>query len=51
MNKLEEITANTEEVVTFEELKYVLDKSKRIIGKRIPADKIQDFINFYERKK
>lgn len=30
---------------------YVLDKSKRIIGKRIPADKIQDFINFYERKK
>ena len=30
---------------------YVLDKSKKIIGKRIPADKIQDFINFYERKK
>lgn len=30
---------------------YILDKSKRIIGKRIPADKIQDFINFYERKK
>jgi thiol-disulfide isomerase/thioredoxin len=30
---------------------YILDKSKKIIGKRIPADKVQDFINFYERKK
>lgn len=29
---------------------YILDKSKRIIGKRIPADKIQDFIEFAEKK-
>jgi hypothetical protein len=30
---------------------YILDKSKRIIGKKIPADKIQDFINFYDNRK
>lgn len=27
---------------------YILDKSKKIIGKRIPVDKIQDFLTFYE---
>lgn len=30
---------------------YILDKSKNIIGKRIPVDKIQDFITFYENKR
>ncbi len=29
---------------------YILDKSKNIIGKRIPVDKIQDFLKFYENK-
>lgn len=29
---------------------YILDKSKNIIGKRIPVDKIQDFLKFYESK-
>ncbi len=29
---------------------YILDKSKKIIGKRIPVDKIEDFIRFYEGK-
>lgn len=29
---------------------YILDKSKKIIGKRIPVDKIEDFIKFYESK-
>lgn len=29
---------------------YVLDKNKRIIGKKIPTDKIQDFITFYENR-
>ena len=29
---------------------YILDKNKKIIGKRIPVDKIEEFINFYERK-
>jgi peroxiredoxin len=31
-------------------LVYILDKSKRIIGKRIPVDKIKEFIEFYENK-
>ncbi|MDH7517215.1 MAG: tyrosine--tRNA ligase [Candidatus Thermoplasmatota archaeon] len=56
MNKLEKITANTEEVVTFEELKYVLDKSKPKayigfepsgtvhLGWKICTNKIKDFI-------
>ncbi len=30
---------------------YILDKSKNIIGKRIPVDKIQDFLKFYESKR
>jgi hypothetical protein len=30
---------------------YILDKSKKIIGKRIPVDKIQDFLTFYESKR
>ncbi|MFL0161639.1 DUF4369 domain-containing protein [Aquirufa salirivi] len=29
---------------------YILDKNKRIIGKKIPTDKIQDFITFYENR-
>ena len=29
---------------------YILDKNKRIIGKRIPVDKIQEFIEFTEKK-
>ncbi|MHA8098593.1 DUF4369 domain-containing protein [Aquirufa aurantiipilula] len=29
---------------------YILDKNKRIIGKKIPTDKIQDFISFYENR-
>jgi len=29
---------------------YILDKNKKIIGKRIPVDKIEDFIKFYESK-
>lgn len=29
---------------------YILDKTKKIIGKRIPVDKIEDFIKFYESK-
>ena len=30
---------------------YILDKSKNIIGKKIPVDKIQDFIGFYESQR
>jgi len=30
---------------------YIVDKSKKIIGKRIPVDKIQDFLTFYESKR
>jgi thiol-disulfide isomerase/thioredoxin len=29
---------------------FILDKSKRIIGKRIPVDKIKEYIEFYEKK-
>ena len=29
---------------------YILDKNKKIIGKRIPVDKIQEFIEFTEKK-
>ncbi|MHA8066126.1 DUF4369 domain-containing protein [Aquirufa sp. ROCK2-A2] len=29
---------------------YILDKSKRIIGKRIPVEKIKEFLEFYENK-
>lgn len=29
---------------------YILDKDKRIIARRIPVDKLEDFINFYERQ-
>ena len=29
---------------------YVLDKDKRIIARRIPIDKLEDFINFYDRQ-
>ena len=29
---------------------YIVDKNKKIIGKRIPVDKIEDFIKFYESK-
>ncbi|MFN3848011.1 MAG: thioredoxin-like domain-containing protein [Spirosomataceae bacterium] len=29
---------------------YVLDENKRIIAKRIPADKFEDFISFYEKQ-
>lgn len=29
---------------------YILDANKRIIAKRIPVDKFEDFINFYERQ-
>ncbi|WP_337044910.1 thioredoxin-like domain-containing protein [Emticicia sp. 17c] len=29
---------------------YILDKNKRIIARRIPVDKLEDFINFYERQ-
>lgn len=28
---------------------YILDNKKKIIGKKIPADKIQDFLTHYER--
>jgi thiol-disulfide isomerase/thioredoxin len=28
---------------------YVLDQRKKIIGKKIPADKLEDFLNQYER--
>jgi peroxiredoxin len=31
-------------------LVYILDKSKKIIGKRIPVDKIKDYMEFYENK-
>jgi hypothetical protein len=27
-----------------------LDKDKKIIARRIPVDKLEDFINFYERQ-
>jgi len=29
---------------------YILDKNKKIIGKRIPIENIKDFIEFYENK-
>jgi thiol-disulfide isomerase/thioredoxin len=29
---------------------YILDANKRIIAKRIPADKFEDYINFYEKQ-
>lgn len=29
---------------------YILDKDKRIIARRIPIDKLEDFINFYDRQ-
>lgn len=29
---------------------YILDKDKKIIARRIPVDKLEDFINFYERQ-
>jgi thiol-disulfide isomerase/thioredoxin len=29
---------------------YILDRNKRIIAKRIPVDKFEDFLNFYERQ-
>lgn len=29
---------------------YILDENKRIIAKRIPADKFEDFISFYEKQ-
>lgn len=29
---------------------YILDKMKRIIGKRIPVDKIKEFLEFHEKK-
>ena len=29
---------------------YILDRNKKIIGKKIPTDKIQDFISFYENR-
>ncbi len=29
---------------------YILDANKRIIAKRIPAEKFEDFISFYERQ-
>jgi thiol-disulfide isomerase/thioredoxin len=29
---------------------YVLDKDKKIIARRIPVEKLEDFINFYERQ-
>ena len=29
---------------------YILDKDKKIIARRIPVEKLEDFINFYERQ-
>jgi peroxiredoxin len=29
---------------------FILDKSKRIVGKRIPVDKIKDYLEFYENR-
>ncbi len=29
---------------------YILDKNKKIIGKKIPVDRIEEFIKFYESK-
>lgn len=29
---------------------YILDKDKKIIARRIPVDKLEDYINFYERQ-
>lgn len=29
---------------------YILDNDKKIIARRIPVDKLEDFINFYERQ-
>ncbi|PLK45467.1 TlpA family protein disulfide reductase [Emticicia sp. TH156] len=29
---------------------YILDKNKRIIARRIPVEKIEDFLNFYDRQ-
>jgi thiol-disulfide isomerase/thioredoxin len=29
---------------------YILDNNKKIIARRIPVDKLEDFINFYERQ-
>jgi thiol-disulfide isomerase/thioredoxin len=29
---------------------YILDKDKKIIARRIPVDKLEDFLNFYERQ-
>ncbi len=30
---------------------YILDENKRIIARRIPVEKLEDFINFYEKQK
>ncbi|MFM6948339.1 MAG: DUF4369 domain-containing protein [Aquirufa sp.] len=29
---------------------YIVDKAKRIIGKRIPVDRIKEYLEFYEKK-
>ena len=29
---------------------YILDKDHKIIARRIPVEKLEDYINFYERQ-